>query len=220
MLIEKLISPVIPTLLPTDSGSRALHLMEENNVTHLPLVIDKKYTALIQEHVLIDWPTPESPLSMAGFLDYRPAVFASGHPFDALRVAHVHNLDIVPVVDNVNTYLGSITRNNLLHFITENSGLDHPGGIIILEIAPRNYSLAEIARICENEDVTIISTQLYTDTESGMLHITLKTNRSDLSSVSSSFERYGYVIREVFGAALNQDHMLDRYKLLMNYINI
>lgn len=220
MLIEKLISPVIPTLLPTDSGNRALHLMEENNVTHLPLVVDKEYTALVQEHVLIDWPTPESPLSMADFLDYKPAVIASGHPFDALRLAHTYNLDIVPVVDNMNIYIGAITRNNLLNYITENSGLDHPGGIIILEIAPRNYSLAEIARICENEDVTIISTQLYTDTDSDMLHVTLKTNRTDLSGVSRSFERYGYVIREIFGAELNEDHMLNRYKLLMNYLNM
>lgn len=220
MMIEQLISPVIPALVLTDSGSRALMLMEENHVSHLPLITDEKYLGLVQEQTLMDWPAPESPLSMAALPDYRPAVFVSGHPFDALRVAHNHNLDIVPVVDETNTYLGAITRNNLLHFLTENSGLDHPGGIIILEVAPRNYSLAEIARICENDDVTVISTQLYTDVEHDMLQVTLKTNRTDLSNVSRSFERYGYVVREVFGADLNNDHMLSRYQLLMNYLNI
>ena len=38
MNIEQLISPVVPTLELTDTGSRALSLMEENNFTQLPLI--------------------------------------------------------------------------------------------------------------------------------------------------------------------------------------
>lgn len=220
MLIEQLISPVVPTLLPTDTGSRALHLMEEHHLSQLPLLTDAKYVALVQEHELLDWHTPEGPLSGADFLHYKPAVFASGHPFDALRVAHVHNLDIVPVVDRTNTYLGAITRNNLLRFIMENSGLDNPGGIIVLEIPPRNYSLTEIARICENENVILISTQLYTEMETGMLRVTLKTDRNELGAVVSSFERHGYQVKEVFGEQGGQEDVINRYRLLMSYINM
>lgn len=220
MLLEKLISPVVPTLLPTDSGNRALQLMEANNMTQLPVVVNDEYAALIQEDSLLEWTTPESPLSMSDLLNYKPAVMISGHPFDALRLAHAYNLDIIPVIDSKHKYLGAITRNSLLSYLTENSGLDHPGGIIVLEVAPKNYSLAEIARICENEDVTITNTQLFTDPETGMLQVTIKTNRTDLSGVSRSFERYGYTILELFGAELREDHMLNRYQLLMNYLNI
>ena len=123
-------------------------------------------------------------------------------------------------MDNQNTYLGSITRNDLLKYITENSGLDSPGGILVLEIEPRNYSLHEIARICESEDVIIISTQLFTNRDSGKIEVTIKTNRNDLAGVVQAFERYNYVVKEVFGEQNSHEDLLDRYKLLMNYINM
>lgn len=220
MLIEQLISPIVPTLYPTDTGNRALYLMEENNFSQLPLIIEDKYMALVQENDVLDWGTPESQLSLADFLTYRPAVYASGHPYDALRIANSQNLSIVPVVDNQNTYLGAITRNDLLKYITENSGLDNPGGIIVLEIAPRNYSLYDIARICENEDVIIISTQLHTAPATGMLEVTLKLNKNNLQGVVNAFERHNYKVKEVYGEQEHTEDIQDRYNLLMNYINM
>ena len=220
MDIQNLISPIVPTLAPADTGSRALFLMDENNFTQLPLVQDQKYLALVQENELLDWDTPESPLSKANFLHYRPAVFATGHPFEALKVAHQQNLIIVPVVDNQNTYLGAITRDDLLKYIAENSGLDNPGGIIVLEMPPREYSLATIARICESEDVIIISSQLFTNKATGRIEITLKTNKTDLQGLAATFERHNYGVKQVYGEQGHQEDMLERYKLLMNYINM
>lgn len=220
MIIEQLISPIVPTLLPTDTGNRALFLMEENNLTQLPLVVEEKYMALVQENDVLDWETPESPLSKASFLTYRPAVFASGHPYEALRVAHQQNLSIVPVVDNENTYIGAITKDDLLKYITENSGVDNPGGIIVIEVAPRDYSLSEIARICESEEVIIISTQLNTNKLNGKIEITLKTNRTDLHGLAASFERHSFEVKEVYGEQVHYEDSLERYKLLMNYINM
>ncbi len=220
MVIEQLISPVVPILLPTDTGSRALFLMEENNLTQIPLIADDKYLALVQENDLLDWDTPASPLGKATFLTYRPAVFASGHPFEAMRVAHQHNLSVLPVVDNENTYIGAITRNDLLRYITENSGVDNPGGIIVVEVDARDYSLSEIARLCESEDVIIISTQLATNKLSNKIEVTLKTNRTDLQGLVSAFERHKYIVKQVYGEQSHYEDMLDRYNLLMNYINM
>lgn len=219
MIIEQLISPQVPTLIPTDTGNAALQMMEENNLTQLPLVDDEQYMGLVQEKDVLDWTNPETQFNSAE-LQYRPAVFASGHPYDALRIANSQNLSVVPVIDNENRYVGSITRTDLLKYITENSGLDNPGGILVLEIDPRNYSLYEIARICESEEVLIISTQLFTNRETGKLEITLKTNRTNLGGIVSAFERHKYTVKEVYGQTDNPDDVLDRYNLLMNYINM
>lgn len=220
MLIEQLISSVVPTLLPSDTGSKALLLMEENNFTQLPLVIEDNYMALVNENDVLEWGEPESQLSHADFLSYRPAVFASGHPFDALRIAHAQDISIVPVIDNDNKYLGSITRNDLFNYLTENSGIDNPGAIIILEISPRDYTLYEIARICENEDVQIISMQVHTVRQTGMFEMTIKTNRTDLKGLVSSLERHNYKVKDVYGEINNPEDIKDRYNLLMNYINM
>lgn len=220
MLIEQLISSEVPTLMPSDTGSKALFLMEEAHLTQLPMVKDNEYMGLIQETDVLDWDTPEHALDSAGFEQYRPAVSIAAHPYDAMRIASEQNLNVVPVIDAAHNYVGSITRGDLLKFITENSGLDNPGGIMILQLAPRQYSLSEIARICESEDVTIISSQLTNNRENGMIEVTLKTNRTNLEGLVSSFERHEYIVKEVFGAQSGAEDVMDRYKLLMNYINM
>jgi CBS domain-containing protein len=220
MLIEQLISPIVPTLLPSDTGSKALFLMEEAHLTQLPMVKDEQYLGLVQETDVLDWDKPERALDSADFMHYRPAVSVTGHPFDAMRIASEQNLHVVPVIDDTSKYLGAITRDDLLKYITENSGLDNPGGIIVLQLEPRQYSLSEIARLCESEDVTIIASQLSTNRETGIIEVTLKTNRINLEALVSSFQRHDYIVKEVFGAKSGAEDIMDRYKLLMNYINM
>ncbi|MBS1773100.1 MAG: CBS domain-containing protein [Bacteroidetes bacterium] len=220
MTIEQLISPSVPTLIPTDTGDKALLMMDENSMNQLPLVSEDKYMALVHENDLLDWDKTTATLDIADFLTYRPAVLANGHPYDALRLAHQQNLSVVPVIDNDNTYLGAITTIELLKYITEKSGLDNPGGIIVLEMEPRNYSLYEIARICESEEVLLISTQIFSNRITGKLEVTLKTNRTHLGAVVASLERYNYKVKEVFGDKTDNENMTDRFNLLMNYINM
>jgi len=218
MNIDQLISPV-PTLLPEDTGNKALELMEENNLTELPVVNDDNYVAVVNENEILDWEKNGSPLNTSELLNYKPAVLATGHPFEAMRLMHDMNLSVLPVLDGDNKYIGCVTKDSLLKYITEHSGINTPGGIIVLEVNPRNYALPEIARICENEDVTILNLQVH-GTEQGMLEITLKLNRSSLSAVVSSFERFNYRVKDVYGESSGNDDIADKYNLLMNYINM
>lgn len=219
MIIEELISPVVPTLLPTDTVHHALNLMEVAKLNQLPMVVDHEYIGLVKENDLLDLPEQEAAIS-TNCSNYRPAVHADSHPFEAMRVANQQHLNIVPVVNREDKYIGAITGDDLLKYITENSGIDNPGGIIVLQMEPRNYSLTEIARICESEDVLVMSAQLMNNAATGMLEVTLKTNRTNLEAVMASFERHEYEIKGVFGAQAGQEELMDRYNLLMNYINM
>ncbi len=220
MLIEKLISSIVPVLSLHDTGNQALQLMEENNLDALPLIADEKYMALVRESDLLDWANPGSPLLLADFLTYRPAILAKAHPYEAMRLAYTQNLSLIPVVDNENNYVGTIKREALMGFVVEIGGLQQAGAIIVLEIAPRNYTLYEIARICENEDVSITNTQLRTLPETGMLELTIKTNQGDLQGVVAAMERHNYKVKEVYGEYSKDENMQDRFNLLMTYINM
>ena len=57
MNIDQLITPV-PTLVPEDTGDKALELMEENNLTELPVVTNDNYIALVHENDMQDWSNP------------------------------------------------------------------------------------------------------------------------------------------------------------------
>ena len=220
MASQELIAASIPTLLPTDSGSRALLLMEQNNIEHIPVVADDLYLALVQENDLLEWDNAEDELSKSDLLRYSPAINVNAHPYEAIKVSNDQNLSIVPVVDNENHYLGAITRDKIIAYLAEYTGLEVPGGILVLEISPLDYSLYEIARICESEEVVILNTQLYNNAATEKMELTIKTNRTNVDGLAETLERFGYTVKKVYGKHANKDNMMDRYNLLMTYINM
>ncbi len=220
MSMTRLISSLVPILTPEDTGSKALALMEENKLAELPVVQDDLYIALVKEDDLMDMADSELPLKDTELLlTYKPAIPATSHPYEALRLITQMELDVLPVINFEQKYLGAITKDTMLQYISEHSSYETPGGIIVLEMEARNYSLYEIARICENEDVTILNTQVHTTPE-GTMEVTIKTNRSALEAVVSSLERHDYRVKEVFGDQKNMEDVMGKYNLLMNYLNM
>ena len=67
--------------------------------------------------------------------------------------------------------------------------------------------------------MVITNTQVHTN-EQGMLEVTLKLNRTVLDAVVSSFERHNYTVKEVYGTETNNEDIVGKYNLLMNYINM
>lgn len=219
MGIEQLIAHSVPVLSPGDTVSRALDILEGHKLSGLPVVADDEYVALITEDSFAEIDEPDMLLADTGLLQYKPAVSVYAHPFDALTFMQQALLPVLPVTDNEGRYLGSITKDTLLAYIAGQSGIANPGGIIVLELLPRNYSMYEIARICENEDVILLAMHSRTN-EQGMLQVTLKLNRTVLDAVVSSFERHNYHVLEVYGKETNDEDIIGKYNLLMNYINM
>lgn len=220
MSVKQIITYEVPTILPEDTGETALRLMEDNNIRQIPVVANEQYMALLKEDDLLDWDTPEKPVSASGFLRYSPAISFEAHAYDALRVAYNQNIMVIPVVDNQNKYIGAATLASLMNFFAEHCSLDSPGGVIVVEVNPLDYSLYEIARIAESEEVSILATSLYTNRATNMLELTMKVNRTNLDTLATTYERFGYVVKEVYGEHGNKDDMMDRYNLLMAYINM
>jgi len=221
MNTKSLISSGLPTLSLLDTGDRAMSLMNEYRVFHLPLVDRDNYLALISEDDLLDWDTPEEPLSYAEFINFRPAVVDQMHPFEAIKVVKEFNLSLLPVVNEHNHFVGVVTMEGLFSFMADQKGIKDVGGIFVLEMEERNYSLSEIARICESNDISIISVYIKTVDEFGLQWVTVKTNKTDLQSVLATFERYNYTIVDMFSNDKQQEQDLQQnYNMLMRYINL
>src|SRR5690606_540011 len=94
-----------------------------------------------------------------------------------------NNVTVLPVTDDENTYIGSVEELDLLSKFFKNTGLEHPGGIIVLEIEPIHYSLSEIARICESNEAQIINLQITSNPQRTSIAFTLKTNTKALDAL-------------------------------------
>ena len=221
MVAKDLISEVIPSLKTSDPGQTALNWMEIFRISHLPIVNNQDFLGLISDTDIYDMNRPEEPIGNHDLKLFKPYVDADQHIFEVIGLASRLKLSVVPVLDSNNHFKGVITTGDLIRHIAGLSSMDQPGGIIVLELIERDYSLSQIAQIVESNNVKVLSMYITSPPGSTKLEVTLKVNTVDLASIIRTFERYSY---EVKTWVTNNDSMdrfySERFDLLMKYLNI
>jgi CBS domain-containing protein len=221
MVAKDLISEVIPSLKTSDPGQTALNWMEIFKISHLPIVNNQEFLGLISDSDIYDMNQPNEPIGNHSLTLYKPFVTTEQHIFEVIGLASRLKLSVVPVLDSKNNYIGVITSNDLIRHIAGISSMDQPGGIIVLEVIDRDYSLSQIAQIVESNNVKILSMYITSSPASTQLEVTLKVNTSDLVSVIRTFERYNYDVKTWVTDNDSLDHFYsERLDLLMKYLNI
>jgi len=195
--------------------------MNEYHLTQLPLVLENKYLAMVEEDDILDLEDPETLLENMEYNGPRQSIPENAHFYEALKVFYDQKMCALPVISKDNEYLGILTKDNLLAVLAQYNGVKEPGGILSLEIEPRDYSLSEIARIAESNDVTLLSVNTITNPATGRLEVLLKTNRQELQPLVATFERFKYyVVKYTITAEDEEDTLKKNYDLFMNYISI
>jgi CBS domain-containing protein len=221
MVAKDLISEVIPSLKTSDLGKTALNWMEIFRISHLPIVNNQDFLGLISDADIYDMNQPDEPIGNHKLTLLKPFVTADQHLFEVIGLASRLKLSVVPVLDSKNHFKGVITTSELIRHIAGISSMDQPGGIIVLEMTERDYSLSQIAQIIESNNVKVLSMYITSPPESMKLEVTLKVNTGDLISVIKTFERYNYEVK----TWVTNDDSLDsfyseRFDLLIKYLNI
>jgi acetoin utilization protein AcuB len=221
MVAKDLISEVIPSLKTSDLGQTALNWMEIFRVSHLPIVNSQDFLGLISDADIYDMNQPEEPIGNHALKLFKPYVDVDQHIFEVIGLASRLKLSVVPVLDSNNHYKGAITISDLIRHLASLSSMDQPGGIIVLELIERDYSLSQIAQIVESNNVKVLSMYITSPPESTKLEVTLKVNTSDLISVIRTFERYNYEVKTWVSSDDSMDRFYsERFDLLMKYLNI
>ncbi|MEP7127508.1 MAG: CBS domain-containing protein [Chitinophagales bacterium] len=215
-LVSKSISP----LKTSDTGASALHLMNVFHVSHLPIVNENQLIGLISEEDILNAHGEEDPIGTLPVSLIRPFIHDSEHMFEVLKMASELRLTVIPVTDKEENYLGLITRTDLLNYFAEQTDILEPGGIIVLELHVKDYSLSEIVRIIESNHVKILCLFAGTDYDTSRMELTIKVNNTDLQPIISDLTRYNYTVKETFQEAEYFDNLKERYDSLMNYLNI
>jgi len=221
MIARELITTSITPLRTSDTAAFAIAQMEEFRVTHLPIVNDVDFLGLISDTDILalndlDEAIGNSRLSLTG------AYITEGqHIFEAMKVCDTLKLSVLPVLSDKNQYLGLITMPDLLSRLTAILGVNNPGGIIVLEINEKDYTLTEIAHIVESNDAKILNLFVASFPDSTKVDVTLKINRIDLGPVLQTFFRFNYTVKASWSHedAYNEG-LRDRFDALMNYLNI
>lgn len=221
MVAKDLISDVIPPLKTSDTGQTALNWMEIFRISHLPIVNNQDFLGLISDSDIYDMNQPEEPIGNHALTLLKPYVTADQHLFEVIGLAARLKLTVVPVLDSNNHYKGVITTTDLIRYLASISSMDQLGGILVLEITERDYSLSQIAQIVESNNIKVLSMYITSPPDSTRLEVTLKVNSNDLASLIRTFERYNYEVKTWITSDDSMDRFYsERFDLLMKYLNI
>jgi acetoin utilization protein AcuB len=221
MLAAELIDPMLPALKPADSVGQALAWMEEHRIGQLVLTDQGDYRGIVTEELLMDVADDERPLSNVMCLFEQTFVSEHQHLLEVLALAVQHQMDVIAVTNEEREFIGTISVSELLKKFAQELGLQEAGAILILNINERDYSLTEISRLIESNNVKIISSY-FASAAFGMpdhSRLTLKLNRRDITPVISTLERFGYSIEAAFANAPVESIDQDRLDSLLRYLN-
>lgn len=220
MLTAELPSQTLPYLRLHDKVYQALQLMNDNQVAHLPIVDGDKYVGIISEDDLLLAENENAVLSELQQSFANTSVKTDEHFLKAIQVAAENGLSVVPIVDNENDISGAVTYNDLLKHASEFMSLSEPGGLIVLEMESNQYSFSEISKILEVNDAQITQLNTFNNPETGMMRVTIRINKPDISDIVAAFQRYEYDVKYHFGEELYVNELRTNYDNLMNYLKI
>lgn len=221
MIVGDLINDMVPPLKLNDEISKAIVWMEELRLNELPVVDKSQFIGFVQEDFFIS--EEDFKKTVADFeLNAKSCYIEEDkHLYDLLKTAKDHNLGSVAVVNSEGQYVGVVSVNDTLSVFADSATIQSPGGIIILSMLNRDYSLSQISRLIEAEDAKIIGSFINADPMDGeKLHLTLKINKIDLSHILATLERFGFQVFAHFQETSKKTNEKERIDILLKYLSI
>ena len=200
MKVREAIHSATPALQSSDSVEKALGLLMEHHVRHLPVVNeDGRLAGIIAEERLMDADGPAS--SIGALLVGRPvSVLPDAHIFDAARMMVKHDLSTVPVADSEGQYHGLLRRHDIFDQFAQMLSTRQQGAILALEVDPRDYALSKLIHVIEQNEAKVLAVASeLPETSTDDIRITLKLNVKDTSRVRHVLEHNDYHVVAAFG---------------------
>lgn len=220
MLAGDLIQSEIPVLHLSDHVSTALNFFDDYKLSQIPVLGPKGFLGLIQEEQVLDAPV-NFHLKQLQSLLIKTKINHQQHLFEALSFFKSEKLSVLPVVDDQDKYLGCILDKDLLQKTCEWLKVTEPGGMLHLEVALVDYSLAQIAQIVEGNGAKILSALcLPHPAQEKNIKVLIKINQEELSGIIQTFERYEYNIIASFHKNIHNKGLDDRFDSFIRYLNV
>ncbi len=220
MLTRELLTQSLPSLRLHDKVYQALQLMNDNHVTHLPITDGDKFVGLLSEDDLLQVENDHDTLAQLEQSFFNISVKEDEHFLKAVQIAAENGLSVVPVVNEDNELTGTVAYSDLLRYASEFMSLKEPGGMIVLEIPSNQYSFNEISKLVETNDAQITQLNTSNDAETGMMQVTLRINKPEVSDIVATFQRYEYNVKYFFGEEQYANELRTNYDNLMNYLKM
>ena len=219
MFVQDCIDSSLPFLRLTDTAGYALDLTEESKAEILPVVDNKLFLGSLSEKFLLECDEKIAVSELKeNFLQNK--IIEGTHVFDVLKKSVEVTTYFHPVVNAEDEYIGTTSPKQILNTLVRFSSVTTSGGVMVLELETRNYSLTEISKIVESNNAMILHTMMATSVNQNFMQIALKINKNDLKDIQLAFERYHYNVVAVFHQSEYEMQLKERFDRLMKYLEV
>jgi acetoin utilization protein AcuB len=219
MFASQFISNEIFPLKKSDTVASAEVFMQDCMVKELPVVEGGKILGMVNESILQNTDKSKVEDCMNMQLDAY-VIHEFAHYFELWQRFELTQFDSLVLVNNEQQFKGIVAAKDIMKHAYAKLALAQEGSFLIIEVSAIQYSLAEIARICESNEAKILHLMIETKGgEANLLHVSIKLNKTYLNHVMASLDRFGYHVIHT-NSPLDPNHSLDdRYNWLLKYLN-
>ena len=210
----------LPYLELEDSCDKAMKFMDEFKLSHYPVVNGALFVGMIYEQDLYELDDWTKTIRGSKLRLPSVSVFEQEHFLTLVNKIQLSKLSCLPVIDEKNAFKGVITRHKIVNVFGLSSIVEDTGGVIEIEMASIDYSLADISRIVENNGLKILGSFIRNHTEENKIILTLKLNKQEVEVILNSLDRFGYTVMASYQSKIETTDLKNRYDNLMNYLNI
>lgn len=138
---------------------------------------------------------------------------------DVLEEFGKNDCNIMPVLNEKNTYIGYYELKDVLKFFQESPFLKEEGGIIVVQKPKLDYSISQITQIVEGNGGKLLGLFISNINEN-MVEITIKISQSYMNEIIQGFRRYEYEIISEHQEDSYLENLKERSDYLDKYLNM
>jgi Mg/Co/Ni transporter MgtE len=138
---------------------------------------------------------------------------------DVLEVFAKNHTNIVPVLDEENSYQGYYELEDIVKFFHETPFLKEQGGIIVVKKSLIDYSMSQIAQIVESNNGKLLGL-FVSEADVESVQITIKIALGSMNNIIQTFRRYNYEIVSEHHEDNYLNSLRERSDYLDKYLNI
>ena len=201
-----------------DTISTVQTFFDDLHFSHFPIVEEGVYIGSIASEDIetfdFDKKVTDYRFTLEGFFARTTTIW-----LDVLEVFAKNHTNLVPVLDENNTYVGYYEIEDIMKFFHETPFLKEPGAIIVVKKPILDYSMSQITQIVESNNGKILGVFI-SEADINTVEVTLKISLGAINEIIQTFRRYDYEIMSDHQEDNYINNLKERSEYLDKYLNI
>lgn len=215
MFIKDYISKDYPAFNHTDSIEEASEIAKEFGYSHIFIKKKGLYVGALSQSFLEE--SPDGNLNSLEIHYEKFAILEDGNVLDTVKLFHIFNSNVVPVIGHTEKYLGYISCDDIFSEFSKYPLFSENGAILTIQTSSKHYSITEVAKIVESSNAKMYGCYISAVNEDN-IQLTMKISSENLSSIDETFERYGYNVVHKHYDDEKEDLIKDRFGFFQKYL--